>query len=124
MTTPGRTGKGGFGTNPPGRGLVGTPWKNTPGDIWLRRTFNPGPLTAAQISRLVFRDYHDEDVNVYVNGVPAYSAGGYISAYEYKPLSLKAQQSLHPNAPNELAVHCRQTRGGQYIDVGLSERMP
>jgi hypothetical protein len=115
-------GPGGFGTNPPGHGPVGTPWSNTPGDIWLRRTFNPGLLTAAQIQNLVVRDYHDEDIDVYLNGVKAYSAPGYISSYEYKPLSKEAKQSLKPNAENELAVHCHQTTGGQYIDVGLFVR--
>ena len=119
-----KQGPGGFGDDAPGHGLIGTPWTDTPGDIWLRRTFNPGTLTPQQISRLVFRDYHDEDIDVYVNGVPAYSAPGFISSYEYRPLSQAAKQSIRPNADNELAVHCRQTAGGQYIDVGLSERIP
>lgn len=118
-----QTGPGGFGTeSTPGRGPIGTPWA-TP-DIWLRRTFNPGPLTAAQINRLVFRDYHDEDIEVYINGVRAYSAAGYIGSYEYKPLTRDAKRSIRPNAENTLAVHCRQTGGGQYIDVGLFERVP
>ena len=119
-----KQGPGGFGTNPPGHGPVGTAWTDTPGDIWLRRTFNPGPLTPEQISRLVFHDYHDEDIDVYINGVPAYSAPGYISSYEYRPWSKAAQLSLHPNTDNEIAVHCHQTAGGQYIDVGISERIP
>jgi hypothetical protein len=115
-------GKGGFGTEPPGHGPVGTPW--TTGDIWLRRTFNPGALTPQQVARLVFRDYHDEDIDVYINGVPAYSARGYISSYEHRPLSQAAKQSLVPNADNQIAVHCHQTEGGQYIDVGIFERIP
>ncbi len=119
-----KQGPGGFGDDAPGHGLIGTLWTDTPGGIWLRRTFNPGALTPQQIARLVFRDYHDEDINVYVNGVPAYSATGYISSYEYRPLSRAARQSIRPDADNVLAVHCRQTEGGQYIDVGLSERIP
>ena len=119
-----KQGLGGFGHDAPGHGLIGTPWTDTPGDIWLRRTFNPGALTPQQVSRLVFRDYHDEDIDVYINGVPAYSATGYISSYEYRPLSKAAQQSLLLNADNQIAVHCHQTEGGQYIDVGISERIP
>ena len=119
-----KQGPGGFGDDAPGHGLIGTPWTDTPGDIWLRRAFNPGPLTPAQIARLVLRDYHDEDIDVYLNGVPAYSAPGYISSYEYRPLNSAAKQSLRPDAYNELAVHCRQTEGGQYVDVGLFERIP
>ncbi len=119
-----KQGPGGFGTDPPGRGLLGTPWRDSPGDIWLRRSFNPGTLTPAQIARLVFRDYHDEDIEVYINGVLAYSAGGYTSTYESRPLSAAAKQSLRQNADNMLAVHCHQTIGGQYIDVGIYERIP
>ncbi len=117
-----KTGPGGFGTSAPVGAPIGTPW-NTP-DIWLRRTFNPGPLTAEQISRMVVREQHDEDIEVYINDVLAYRAGGFISAYEYKPVSAEAQKSLKPNAENTLAVHCHQTIGGQFIDAGLFERIP
>ncbi len=113
---------GGFGTDPPGHGIIGTPW--TTADIWLRRTFHPGALTPEQIARLVVRDYHDEDIAVYINGILAYSAPGFIASYEYKPVSKPAKQSLMANTENTLAVHCHQTTGGQYIDVGLFERIP
>src|SRR6185312_1685143 len=43
-------GVGGFGAGNPAGFTVRTPW-NTP-DIWLRRTFNPGALTAQQITSL------------------------------------------------------------------------
>jgi hypothetical protein len=119
-----KTGPGGFGHDAPAGAPVGTPWTDTPGDIWLRRTFNPGPLTAEQISRLVVREQHDEDIDVYINGVLAYHAGGYISDYEYKPVSAEARNSLKPDAENTLAVHCHQTAGGQFIDAGLFERIP
>ncbi len=120
-----KQGKGGFGApKTPGIGLLGTHWTKTPGDIWLRRTFNPGALTPAQISQLFVHDYHDEDIEVYINGVKAYSAPGFIASYEYKPLSPAAKQAIHPGAANTLAVHCHQTGGGQYIDVGLSELIP
>lgn len=117
-----QSGPGGFGTNVPSSPRVGTPW--TTSDIWLRRTFNPGNLTAEQIGRLVLRDYHDENVEVFINGVRAYAAGGFVGSYEYKPLTPEARQALRPNAENTLAVHCRQTTGGQYIDVGIFERIP
>ena len=117
-----KTGPGGFGTSAPAGAPVGTPWK-TP-DIWLRRTFNPGPLSAEQLTRLVVREQHDDDIEVYINDVLAYRSGGYNSAYEYKPASKEAQSALKPNAANTLAVHCRQTDGGQFIDAGLFERVP
>lgn len=87
----------------------------------MRRTFNPGKLTAAQITKLGVRDYHDESVEVYINGALVYSAGGFIAGYERRPFSSTARRAIVPNANNVLAVHCHQTRGGQYIDVGLEE---
>ncbi len=116
------SGAAGFGAgNPPNTsGLVRTAWKNN--DIWLRRTINPGPLTAQQISNLVFSVYHDEDVDIYINGIAAASASGYTTAYTYLAVNAAGQAALIPNANNLLAVHCHQTGGGQYIDVGLSIR--
>ncbi len=114
-------GKGGFGTGgTSGIGVLGTPWKTA--NIWLRRTFNPGALTAGQIAALVVRDFHDDDMEVYLNGVLACRARGFIRRYEYRPISPAARQAIVPDAENVLAVSCKQTTGGQYIDVGLSQR--
>ena len=118
-----KQGPGGFGTEmTPGIGKLGTVWNTS--DVWLRRTFTLGNLSAEDISQLVIRDYHDEDVEVFINGVLAYKAGGYVSRYESKPLSAEAQRSLVAGGENVIAVHCHQTGGGQYIDVGLSQRIP
>jgi hypothetical protein len=116
------SGAAGFGAgNPPNTaGLVRTPWNTS--DIWLRRTFNPGALTTLQISNLVFFAYHDEDVEIYVNGVLAGSAPGYGASYVFVPMNAAGQAAVIPNASNLLAVHCHQTGGGQYIDVGIDVR--
>jgi len=116
-----KSGPGGFGTaGTPAIGINGTVWNTD--DIWIRRTFNPGRLTPQQIGRLVLRDYHDEDIDVYINGVHAYSAPGYNGRYEYKPISREAKAAIKPNAENTIAVRCHQTTGGQYIDVGIFEK--
>lgn len=117
-------GTGGFGgNNPPNTsGLIRTSW--TTSDIWLRRTFNPGPLTAEQIQNLYFTVYHDEDVEIYVNGVLAASATGYVTSYGLLPLTAAGRAAIIPDAANLLAVHCHQTGGGQYIDVGLAVSEP
>ncbi|HVV71673.1 MAG TPA: LamG-like jellyroll fold domain-containing protein, partial [Verrucomicrobiae bacterium] len=114
-----KTGSAGFGAgNPPNTaGLVRTAWNS--GDIWLRRTFNPGGLTSQQLTNLAFLVYHDEDVEVYLNGVLAATASGYTVSYVPLPVGAAGQAVLRTNATNELAVHCHQTAGGQYIDVGL-----
>jgi hypothetical protein len=56
----------------PDHGLVSTPW--TSAHIWMRRHFNPGEITPEQIAHLCVSDYHDEDIEVYINGVLAYRA--------------------------------------------------
>ena len=97
-----------------------TDW--TTDNIWLRRHFNPGELSAEALDHLLVRYQHDEDVEVYINGVEALKRRGFISVYEYHSLSAEAKQALKANGDNVLAVHCHQTIGGQFIDVGLSER--
>jgi hypothetical protein len=108
---------GGFGTAGTPGAVVRTTW-NTP-DIWLRHTFNPGTLTTQQISNLVWNIHHDEDVEIYLNDVLAFSAAGYTSSYGHFPISDVAEAALIINGNNTLAVHCHQTGGGQYIDVGM-----
>ena len=115
------TGLGGFGTTDPGV-TPNTAW-NTTGYIYLRRTFNPGALTAQQISNLGFTIYHDEDVAIYINGVFAGSASGYSSSYINLAMTPQAQAAIIPNGTNVLAVSCHQTTGGQFIDVGISDQV-
>lgn len=114
-------GVGGFGTADPNV-TPNTVW-NTPGYIYLRRTFNPDALTAQQASNLSFAIYHDEDVVIYINGVFAGSASGYFTAYINLAMTSQAQAAIIPNGTNILAMSCHQTVGGQFIDAGLSIEM-
>ena len=108
-----KTGPAPFGQ---GAGSPNTPWTDTPGDIWLRRTIT---LPAAVPAKLVVRVIHDEDVEVYLNGVLAASAPGFTGSYVELPMSDAARAALKPGAANIIAVHCHQTAGGQVIDVGI-----
>jgi hypothetical protein len=113
-----KTGKGGFGTAGTPGAVVGTPWK-TP-DIWLRRTIE---LPARLPAELHLRLHHDEDVEVFINGIRAAKEDGFVSEYYQAAISPKALASLK-EGKNTLAVHCKQTSGGQFIDVGLVELVP
>jgi hypothetical protein len=112
------TGSGGFGTAGTPGAVIRTTWNTA--DIWMRRTFNPGSLTTAQISNLVLRLHHDENAEVYINGVLATSQTGYTSTYLYTPINMAALNAIVANGNNVLAIHCHQTTGGQYIDAGIS----
>jgi hypothetical protein len=107
-------GPGGFGTAGTPGSAVGTDWKTS--DIWIRRTFEL-PAGAGVDSLQLFL-HHDEDAQVYLNGVRIAELEGYTSDYEPVPLTAQAVQALRPGR-NTLAIHCRQTSGGQYIDAGL-----
>ncbi len=109
-------GPGGFGTEGTPGAAVHTVWKTD--DIWLRRKFT---MPSGKFDNLQLYVHHDEDVEIYINGVLAGSQSGYIS--EYMPLDMApaALKLLKAGAQITLAAHCHQTVGGQYIDVGLAE---
>jgi len=117
------SGPGGFGTGAPGAGLLGTVW-NTP-DVWLRRTFTLPTLSTEKLNQLLLTDFHDDGIEVYFNGVLAYKKDGYIFRdYEYTLLSDAAKAALVVGGANVMAVHCHQITGGQYVDVGLTLKVP
>jgi beta-galactosidase len=105
-----RRGFGGFGTrNTPGA-RIGTQW-NTP-NIWLRKDFVLESIPAKPALFL----HHDEDVEVYLNGSKILTKRGYTTEYIVVPIDA-SQHSLLKKGSNLLAVHCKQTGGGQFIDV-------
>ena len=107
-----KEGPAGFGAGVPG---VRTPWKTA--DIWLRKEFTLSAKPASPVLRI----FHDEDVEVYLNGILACLSGGYLTAYDDFDILPEAAATLKPGK-NVIAVHCRQTEGGQFIDVGLLDR--
>jgi len=108
-------GLGGFGTERTPGARVGTEWSTN--DLWLRRAFTlAGPLPVAPQLRI----HHDEDAEVYLNGVLVASLEGYTTGYVLVPLDAAGLAALRAGA-NTLAVHVQQPDGGQYIDVGLVE---
>lgn len=114
-----RSGPGGFGTrNTPGA-TIGTIWDSS--DIWMRRTFELR-ADAKTVNPKLFL-HHDEDAEVYLNGVLAAKVSGFATDYELHAISEEARATLKPGL-NTLAVHCRQTTGGQFVDVGIVDLVP
>ena len=110
-----QSGAGGFGTAGTPGSRIGTEWNTS--DIWLRRKVD-GP---EHLADLYLEVHHDEDAEVYLNGVLIAELKGYTTGYEYRPVDRAAIRKVEQTDTSELvlAVHCHQTQGGQYIDVGL-----
>jgi len=111
-------GPGGFGTTDTPGAVIGTTWNTA--DIWLRREIE---MPAPPWGDVQLWLHHDEDTEVYVNGVLALRIEGWSSGYEAHRLPPTGRAALRPGR-NELAVHCHQTSGGQYIDLGLVALVP
>jgi hypothetical protein len=99
---------------------VGTVWRGS--DLWLRRRF---ALSSSDLERLrgadlFLRIHHDEDAEVFLNGVRIAHLEGYTTGYVMKAMPTHGAGLLRDGS-NTLAVHVRQTDGGQYIDVGIVE---
>ena len=103
------TGHGGFGQKTTPAPHVGTEW--TSSTIWMRREFE----LASVPSDLMLRLWHDEDAEVFINGKHAASFTQWVDAYVNVPF----ERSLLRVGRNTIAVRCKQTSGGQFIDVGL-----
>jgi hypothetical protein len=108
-----KEGPAGFGTGKPAPGMVRTPWSSA--DIWLRRQI---VLPAGKLRGPMLTVLHNDDVEIYINGILAARAPGASSGYEELELTPEAQAALRPGV-NLLAVHCHQEQGGRLIDVGL-----
>ena len=93
-----------------------TPWIS--GDIWLRKGFNPGSLSAKELENLVLNISYNDGVEVYINGVEACRMEGF-NKYSLKQISTAAKKSIQPNKENVIAIHCHKKSDEQFIDAGL-----
>ena len=107
-----KSGLAGFGTEGTPESQVRTVWNSK--DIWMRSTFR----LAAIPRTLRMTLHHDEDVKVYLNGKLVFENTGHVSKYQTHDISRESADVLQ-TGKNVVAVHCRQTVGGQYIDLGL-----
>lgn len=109
-----KRGPAGFGTDGTPGAVMRTKWSSS--DIWVRRSFELKEVP----SDLFLMAHHDEDAEVYVNGVLIANLLGFTSDYTPYKLSEKALGALKPGR-NVIAIHCHQTTGGQYIDAGFAQ---
>ena len=109
-----KTGKAGFGQEGTAGATVQTRWDTK--RIWLRRKFELSADPANQ--RLVVDLHHDEDVDIYINGVRVLQRKGHVGEYKKMLLSSDASKALK-TGENVIAVSCRNGEGGQNIDLAL-----
>lgn len=107
-----KEGKPGFGTAQTPNVIIGTEWSTN--DIWLRRTIEI-PAGAAPTHLSI---HHDEDAELYLDGKPFATFKGYTGGYTRKKLT-PAMAAMLTTGKHVLSVHVKQTRGGQYVDVGF-----
>jgi hypothetical protein len=110
-----KQGPGGFGTDGTPGAIVRTRWDTD--DIYIRREITVP--SDADLRSLQFFVHHDEDAEIYLNGVLAARLSGFTTEYDLADILPAAKAALR-HGKNTLAVHCHQTIGGQYIDVGLA----
>lgn len=108
------SGQAGFGAEGTPGAVVRSTWNGR--DIWLRRIFE---IDSVPEGVVLLRVHHDEDAEIFLNGVRIARLRGYTSGYQWQPAESNVRAAVRPGK-NSLAVHCRQTTGGQYIDVGLA----
>ena len=105
---------GGFGQKGTPGSVVRTDWHTS--DIWMRKRFRVESIPESVVLDL----HHDDDAETYLNVVLIHRAKRY--TVDYQRVILPEGEPLpFVIGENVLAVHCRQTVGGQYIDIGLSE---
>jgi hypothetical protein len=108
-----KTGPGGFGNSGTPNGADRTAWPTN--EIWLRREII---LPGGPFTDLLLLVHADDFADIYLNGVLAAQVTKCTPDYTVFPISEEARKTLKPG-PNVLAVTCRDTGGGRYIDVGL-----
>jgi len=102
---------------PYGDSEAATSWKSE--DLWLRREFD---LQATNFQKLFLKLKHDDNVEVYLNGEKIYSREGWSEKFEYHEIPQSIMNELKKKN-NLLAIHVRNTAGGQWLDAGIVEEV-
>ncbi len=107
-----QTGPAPFGTlNVPAM-LVRTEWKTH--EIWLRREIE----VPAGFKNPLLLLLHDDETDIYINGILAAKMRGQSDGYEEIPLLISGREALQPGK-NLIAVRVYQKEGNQIFDLGL-----
>ena len=100
------------------RSQAKTIWKSS--DLWYRRSFD---MSEKNLKTLYLKLRHDDNVTAYINGVQVYDTRGWQHTFKYIPLKADVISSLK-RKNNILAIHIKNTAGGQWLDAGLVTDAP
>lgn len=106
------------GLAPFGDGEAKTQWKSD--QLWMRREFN---LDNIEVKGLNLRINHDDNIELFLNGVKVYSCNCWTRKYIYIPIDEKIKGVLK-KGKNVIAAHVKNTAGGQWLDIGLAVEKP
>jgi hypothetical protein len=110
-----KTGEAPFGSS---KSRSKTYW--TGKNLWIRRSFTVNDLN---INKLNLKLRHDDNVEVYLNGELIYTCNCWNDKAQFFPLT-DAIKSKLVKGENTIAIHCANTAGGAWLDVGLSDEKP
>ncbi len=88
-------------------------------DLWVRRHFQ---LKSTTFDQLRLKLHHDDNIKVYLNGVPAFEKEGWNNAPGTFPIRKQAIKALK-KGENVMAIHIKNTTGGAYLDAGLVDKV-
>jgi hypothetical protein len=109
-----KEGEAAFGT--PDEITAKTQWKGDNSEIWVRREINVDTDLA---DKKIWLEYsHDDDVELYINGVEVVNTGHKWRKNVLTPLPDAAVQTLKAGR-NVIAAHCLNRTGGALLDFGL-----
>lgn len=111
--------KGNIGTKGKGGFNVAEPYWTTP-QLWARRTTTLDTLPSGEV---YVRAVHDQDTDIYLNGVLAASLKGDVSDYVEVKISDEARAALRVG-DNVIGIHARAKGDRRIIDVGLLDITP
>lgn len=107
-------GRSGFGNRADRWDRVRTRWDT--GEIWLRRSLH---LTAPQAAAALLYGMFDGDMQVYVNGVCAFSNAGWTGSPAELPMTPEGPGAFRPGR-NIVAVRCKTNGAPDYLDLGVA----
>ncbi|MDU1892197.1 MAG: glycoside hydrolase family 2 TIM barrel-domain containing protein [Dysgonomonas sp.] len=113
-----KLGKAGFGSGGLQGAAMNTAWNND--YIYMRRWVELKGIDATNLDNLRMLVFHDEDCEIYINGVLAANLPGYTNRYQSVEISKEAKATIQFGKSNLVAVKCKNNEGNQFIDLGFN----